>query len=374
MTDAPLRAGQRWHAMMPDASHDELARQQFVWSLRQELRDRVEPCIRAVFEERVHPSLASEGPQELELGAVRKAMMRDPLIQTWSALRRTAWEAQWDAAGEMVERDLRRLIEMAKRYRDSSGKHGSLELDEAVAVPRYNSEIEIHVQPGGYHVEICDDDVFAGALWDRVYTVGEPDRGSWGDTMGVTTSSWIKDNLPDFEPARILDLGCTIGQSTLPYVDAFPEAEVHAIDVAASCLRYGFARSESLEKKVHYSQQNAESTSFEDESFDLIFSHLLFHETSAKAVRNIFRECHRLLRPGGYMLHDDIGNKGDMDTTERFFLDWMTHNAAEPFINSWTNTDVFEVAEKAGFDRKHVFRTGPGNRLFGAHKTTGLGR
>src|SRR5205807_7337786 len=86
--------------------------------------------------------------------------------------------------------------------------------------------------------------------------------------------------------------------STLPYVDAYPEAEVHAIDVAAPMLRYAHARAEALGRRVHFSQQNAESTNFRDESFDLIVSHILLHETSAKAVRNIVRECHRLLRKG----------------------------------------------------------------------------
>ncbi|MCL6753034.1 methyltransferase domain-containing protein [Nostoc sp. CCCryo 231-06] len=61
----------------------------------------------------------------------------------------------------------------------------------------------------------------------------------------------------------------SIGNSTLPYVDGFPDAEVHAIDVGAPMLRYAHARAESLGKRVHFSQQNAEQTNFPDESFDL---------------------------------------------------------------------------------------------------------
>jgi SAM-dependent methyltransferase len=367
MNDVPVRAGQRWHAMMPDNSHDELARQQFVWALRKGVRENVEPAIRTVFETRVGPQLDKKNG-DATLPEVRKAMLRDPLIQSWSALRRTTWEAQWDVAGEAIARDLPRLLDEAQHYRSARRKHGSLTLDETVEVPRYNTEIEIHVQPGGYHVEIADDDIFAGALWDRVYTVGEPGRGEWGDLPGRGTAAWVREHFPDLKPKRILDMGCTIGQSTVPYVDAFPDAEVHAIDVAAACLRYGFARSEALGKAIHYSQQNAEHTSFADESFDLIFSHLLFHETSTKAVQRIFDEIHRLLKPGGVMIHEDIGNRSDMDTVQRFFFDWMTHYAAEPFINQWTAVDIFDAAEKAGFNRADAFRGGPGNRYFGARK------
>ncbi|WP_457825662.1 methyltransferase domain-containing protein, partial [Staphylococcus aureus] len=75
--------------------------------------------------------------------------------------------------------------------------------------------------------------------------------------IGDTTIAWIKANHPEFAPRRILDMGCAVGHSTLPYCDAWPEAEVHAIDVGAPVLRYAHARAESLGKTVHFSQQNA---------------------------------------------------------------------------------------------------------------------
>ena len=67
------------------------------------------------------------------------------------------------------------------------------------------------------------------------------------------------------------------------------KSSVHAIDVAAPVLRYAFARAESLEKPIHFSQQNAESTNFSDGYFDLVVSHLMMHETSSKAIRNILK-------------------------------------------------------------------------------------
>nr|WP_287287651.1 class I SAM-dependent methyltransferase [Okeania sp. SIO2B9] len=61
-------------------------------------------------------------------------------------------------------------------------------------------------------------------------------------------------------------MGCTVGANTLPYVDAYPNAEVYGIDLAPAILRYSHARAESLGKRVHFSQQNAEKTNFPDES------------------------------------------------------------------------------------------------------------
>ena len=366
--EAPLKAGQRWHPMMPDGQHDELSRQQFIWSLRREVAKTVEPSIKSTFDTKAYPAFTKANGRDPNRRELRQAMLSDPQVQMWSALRRTVWEAQWEAAGEMIERELPELVAKARRYRDSNRKLGSLELDSSVKVPRYNTEIEIHVVPGGYHVEIAEDDIYAGALWDRIVTIGEPERGEWGDLAGKQLVEWLKKRRPGFAPERILDMGCTVGQNTLPFVDAFPDAEVFAIDVAAPCLRYAHARSEALARKVHYSQQDAEHTRFEDESFDLIVSNLLFHETSRTGVQNIFRECHRLLKPGGIMLHNDIGRSAQMDLPQRFMFDWMTHFAAEPFINAWADTDVFAVAEKVGFDRKKTFEDYPTGRLFGATK------
>ena len=144
--------------------------------------------------------------------------------------------------------------------------------------------------------------------------------------------------------------GCSVGHSTLPYVDAYPEAEVHAIDVAAPMLRYAHARAEALGKRVHFSQQNAESTNFRDESFDLIVSHILLHETSGKAVRNIMRECHRLLRKGAMAIHAEVPQYAGMDPYDAFMLDWDTYNNNEPFWGYLHDMDLRQLAEESGFD------------------------
>ena len=59
------------------------------------------------------------------------------------------------------------------------------------------------------------------------------------------------------------------------------------IDIAAPMLRYGHARSEALGTPIHLSQQNAVETDYDDQSFDLVLSNLLFHETPQKVSREI---------------------------------------------------------------------------------------
>src|SRR3546814_5941828 len=85
-------------------------------------------------------------------------------------------------------------------------------------------------------------------------------------------------------------MGCTVGMSKIPYVDAYPEAEVHAIDLSAPSLRFAHARAESLGKAVHFRQANAEHAPYGDGSFDLVVSHILLHELSCGALDRVLAE------------------------------------------------------------------------------------
>ena len=127
-------------------------------------------------------------------------------------------------------------------------------------------------------------------------------------------------------------MGCTIGNSTLALVDEYPQAAVYGVEPGAPILRYAHARAEHLGRKVHFSQQNAEHTDFADGTFDLVVSFVMLHETSAKALPNIFRECHRLLSPGGVMAHLEVPVRyKDMDFCDQVMRDWQTYYDDEPF-------------------------------------------
>jgi ubiquinone/menaquinone biosynthesis C-methylase UbiE len=121
----------------------------------------------------------------------------------------------------------------------------------------------------------------------------------------------------------------------------FPGAEIHAIDVAAPMLRYGHARAEAYGATIHFSQQNAEKTNFPAGHFDLVYSHILTHETATTAYHNIIKESFRLLKPGGLMIHQETH--------------WETHYNAEPFKTKLDTLNLQQIAEKAGFKAKNVF-------------------
>ena len=193
-----------------------------------------------------------------------------------------------------------------------------------------------------------------GALFDRgLYVFQSGFAGQDCDSNGRTGAELIARAWPDFKPKKILDLGCTVGNNTLPYMDVFPDAELHAIDVAAPCIRYGHARAEALGKPVHFHQMDAEHLDFEDESFDFVVSCILFHETSRKAVQNILKESHRVLKPGGLMMHMETPRAAGMTPYQSFRLDWDTYYNNEPFLSAWMRTDMKEASVNSGFPEEN---------------------
>ncbi len=350
---------QTQHGVLPEASSDEAARQEFVVAYRRHVQTQLLPGNRKIYDNRVEPEFVrghNRPPKDRH--EVRRVMEADPFYQMYGSLLFTSQELMWDAVGSSVERQLPELIENVKKASGANGTGGTLRLDPGLEMPRYLKAIDHHAMPGSYCQELTKDDVYVGAVYDRgafMYAMGL--KGPLHDDLGVKLCEYITGRHPDFEPTRILDMGCTVGQSTLPLVDAFPGAEVQAIDVGAALLRYAHARSELLGKKVHYSQQDAEHTNFADGSFEMVVSYVLMHETSLKGMKNILRECHRLLKPGGWMFHVEVPFRyADLDPYWQFLRDWSTRGNHEPFWGTINALDLEKVVTGAGFPKENFFQ------------------
>ncbi len=336
------------HAMFPEATHDEQSAQSFIKTLRVFTTRNFHAGNNAIIAEKLlsqRPDRACPSRKEM-----RDALKGEPHNQWWSSMMRTTQEALYDTVGPSIERQLPELIDRARSFR---GKLGSLTLDESVEMPSYLTAVDIHCKPGSYQQEMTEDDVFAGAEFDRTFRLYS--MGGLGpnlDDMGHTLVAWMKGQFGNARPRRILDMGCTVGHSTLPYCDHFPDAEIHAIDVAATCLRYAHARAVAMGKEVHFSQQNAERTRFDGGSFDLVVSHALLHETSRQAIRAIHKECYRLLAPGGLMIHMD--NIVPDKPFEKYYCDWMARYNNEPYMGALQEEDMVGICEQAGFERDNI--------------------
>ncbi|WP_198574923.1 class I SAM-dependent methyltransferase [Caulobacter hibisci] len=348
------------HPILPKPTHDEGSRQEFTKSFKQFIQQGLLPGLGPVFGVRAAKAFEREhGRAPADRRDIRSAMVKDLYFQHYAAANRIAQELLWESTNVTIDRELPELIEKARGL--SASAKGKLDLPEEFETPRYVTSIDIHCMPGGYAGAVAPDDISTGALYDRgVYLYAMGYMGPFNDDMGRSVCNYVNRRLDGFKPKRILDLGCTVGHSTLPYKELFPDAEVWGVDVAAPQVRYAHARAAGLGLEVNFAQMNAEETRFEAGSFDLIVSHILLHETSGKAMPKIFQECHRLLAPGGYMIHADLPPFDNMDPFTQFILDNETWYNNEPFWGAMRETDQVALAKAAGFPPESVkFDTAP---------------
>jgi ubiquinone/menaquinone biosynthesis C-methylase UbiE len=179
--------------------------------------------------------------------------------------------------------------------------------------------------------------------------------GLLNDGRGHSVVAHLYEFFPDLRPRRILELGCGVGNTSVAVAGYFPEAEFFACDVGASLLRYAHARAEHLGTPIHFVQANAEATGLPSESFDLVYTTVVFHEVSAAAMRNILGEMHRLLAPGGVAVNLDVaGRYEDLSTWQRLSgtLD-MNFNNEYGWLDA-VRADLYRLYRTAGFATARV--------------------
>lgn len=335
------------HSMLPMANHDEGARECFVVSLKSHISRTITPGNKIAMEHVVMPAFRRATNRDpLTLSELRRAMNGDPYHQTWGSLMRAAQELMWDAVEDPVDRQIDQLAaKSAKRKRTLGG----LRIDKAFAVPNYLTAVDVHTMPGGYNTEQTENDMRQGAVYDRgVFLYHHGQRGT--DDNGRLIVSFVNGEYPNLHPGRILELGCSVGNATTAFVDFFPGAEVHAIDLGAPMVRYAHARAEAMGKRIFFAQANAEETDYNDDSFDLVVSSNMLHETSRKALPRIMRECRRVLRPGGVLIHMEVPVRyGDLSLYDQVMRGWQTRNNCEPFWDKVCSMDLVAAAKAAGF-------------------------
>jgi tRNA G46 methylase TrmB len=233
------------HGVLPRASHDEVARFNAIANVNAFLAGRLAPRVRTAYERRAKAAYRQrEGREPENRGEVDEALRTDPAYRVWSTLRRNAMETRQQAGRQLV---LRQARELRDRARALNAGAGTLQLDPQLRMPPYVAAVDTHLMPGGYTSEVVADDVTPAANYDAglFVTIGGS-GGPWNDGAGRALVAWLGEHHSGFQPRRIADLGCGLGHNTLPVREAFPGAEVIAIDVAAPMLRYGHARARAL--------------------------------------------------------------------------------------------------------------------------------
>lgn len=119
------------------------------------------------------------------------------------------------------------------------------------------------------------------------------------------------------QPRTILDLGAGTGLLTKQLAKRYGKAQVIALDLAPAMLQ------EAQKHTGWFSKQrfvcgDAESLPLADDSVDMIFSNLTVQW--CQDLDRAFRECYRVLRPGGLLLFSTLGP----DTLKELRASWQS--------------------------------------------------
>jgi SAM-dependent methyltransferase len=284
---------------------------------------------------------ASPGPgPRVPRAALRAAGDRVPLIATRNRILRTSQAMMWRNLQESFAGNAASLLAELDEY-EARGP-GSVEWDPAFEAPAY-TQAEFHTQPGGYQRDPLAG--FAYHYGTKVFFTGMNDQDEIHEE--AVRAAVIP---ADGNVGRVLDLACSVGQGTTALKTRFARAEVVGIDVAAPLLRYAHRRAVQRGIEVQFRQRLAERTGFPDAHFDLVHSLILFHETPFEKTREIVREMHRILRPGGTFNVFDFPSGMPLPPSLQYFLDIDSQWNGEPWSLEFVHGDFRGALEDAGFE------------------------
>jgi ubiquinone/menaquinone biosynthesis C-methylase UbiE len=106
---------------------------------------------------------------------------------------------------------------------------------------------------------------------------------------------------------RILEFGFGTGQNLILLIEREPNAQLQGVDIdpkIKSIAEYKL-RKNSLEVPLHI--YNGNTLPFTDNSFDKVFSSLVFHQLDSHTKLHCLKELYRVLKPNGKLIIGDWG-------------------------------------------------------------------
>jgi ubiquinone/menaquinone biosynthesis C-methylase UbiE len=148
---------------------------------------------------------------------------------------------------------------------------------------------------------------------------------------------------------QVLDLACSVGQSTTAFKARFPQAAVTGIDYSAPMLRVAHRRAAMLGSDVTFAQRLIEDTRYPAQQFDIVFAFIVFHELPLRIIRETVREAARITRPGGIFAIYDFAGTAAQSPFQRYHRWWDARHNGEPYSQDFCDCDFDAILAEHGF-------------------------
>ena len=165
-------------------------------------------------------------------------------------------------------------------------------------------------------------------------------------TLGkaATLRRRIHEQAPYKDGDHILDMGCGTGDQALLAAQALPHATIHGLDAGQAMVKRAQGKTGS-KTNLSFELGVMEDTRFEDESFDVIMSHLVMHHLPDDLKPAVLAEMFRLSKAGGKLYIVDLESQPDEKGTP-FMI--RLHGGRRKMAD--TIAKLVPLVEAAGFE------------------------
>jgi ubiquinone/menaquinone biosynthesis C-methylase UbiE len=193
-------------------------------------------------------------------------------------------------------------------------------------------------------------------------TAQERLRSSFHQVLGEYSPSNVQD---------VLDIGCSVGISTLPLHRYFCQkqgTDIRTVGLDLSPYMLAVAKTQDTQGEIaEWIHGKAEETSFGDNSFDVVTLQFVLHELPRDATQDIFREVLRILRPGGCLAIVDNNPRSPVIQNLPPAL-FTLMKSTEPWSDDYYTFDVETALKEIGFEYKTTVASDPRHRTMIAMK------
>ena len=149
----------------------------------------------------------------------------------------------------------------------------------------------------------------------------------------------------DQRKLKLLDVAAGTGRFARFVAEAFPRLDLTVSDLSQAYLAE--AGRHIAPYRASYRAAAAEALPFADNSFDFVTAIYLYHEVPPPVRREIAREFHRVLKPGGRLVFMDSLQTGDSPDFDAL-LEAFPQNFHEPFYASYLSENLPSLFAGAG--------------------------